>query len=143
MSCPKGCREYHTHKTFSCEKCHPINREWEALWNKEFGNLTLGIVTGEKRSPVFVNNDLEVPRLKNFISRILLSERQAILDELYTKVDGMRKPDPTCMEFHISDADINTVCGTCGLTRANMPYVKIDSYNRALDAVLALIKPSK
>lgn len=50
-------------------KLLPKKEDWEQDFDKEFGDLTLGILSGGKGSPVFVNNELEVPRLKNFIHR--------------------------------------------------------------------------
>lgn len=46
-----------------------MGSDWEIAFDVEFGKLTLGTLSGDEKSPVFVNNDLEIPRLKNFIKR--------------------------------------------------------------------------
>jgi hypothetical protein len=50
-------------------------------FENQFGKLILGILTNDKGGPVFVNNDLEVPRLKSFISSLLISERSRIANK--------------------------------------------------------------
>lgn len=48
---------------------HEIKEPWIEKFDKEFGKLTLGTLSGDIGSPVFHNNELEVPRLKSFISQ--------------------------------------------------------------------------
>lgn len=94
---------HHEHKTDEgkrcCEKCdyrswvdgemevecrnskcpcheHKAVEGWEEEFAKEFGNLVLGLETNGPGGPVFVNNKLEVPRLKNFISSLILKSKE-------------------------------------------------------------------
>lgn len=43
--------------------------KWIESFNQEFGKMIIGTLSGDKSSPVFVNNELEVPRLKSFIAK--------------------------------------------------------------------------
>ena len=55
---------------------------WEDEFQKEFDNLTLGKLSGDKGSPVFINNDLEVSRLKSFIREKIAEARQEERDNM-------------------------------------------------------------
>lgn len=53
-----------------------------AEFDERFGDLTLGILSGEKGSPVFVNNELEKPRLMNFLDQAYDRIREEALGEV-------------------------------------------------------------
>jgi len=59
----------------------PKKEGWEEEFDDYFGHLVLGTLSGDEKSPVFVNNELEVPRLKNFI-RTLLAQATEKSDKL-------------------------------------------------------------
>lgn len=62
------------HRDCNCH-CHQRpESDWREEYRARFGNLTLGILSGDKGSPVFVNNDLEVSRLLSFIACHLQTE---------------------------------------------------------------------
>lgn len=57
-------------------------------FESEFGNLTLGILSGSKYSPVFVNNELEKPRLINWLLSAFKKIESAARVDLTTEQDG-------------------------------------------------------
>ena len=54
---------------------------WRERYKEQFGDLTLGTLAGAKGSPVFHNNELEVPRLLNFIESELATVREEAYKE--------------------------------------------------------------
>lgn len=60
-----------------------------AEFEEQLGDLTLGILSGEKGSPVFVNNELEKPRLMNFLDQAYDRIREESLREVLGKTEVM------------------------------------------------------
>lgn len=67
---------------------NPEVPDWEKEFDTQFKGITLGFLSGEEGSPVFHNNKLEVPRLKNFIRSLLASQRQQVVYKLAPWVIG-------------------------------------------------------
>lgn len=68
-------------------KKEPKQESWEEEWGRRFGKLVLGTLSGDEKSPVFVNNELEVPRLLNFIRSTIEAEREGFVKELNNLLD--------------------------------------------------------
>lgn len=64
---------------------------WEREFDKAFGNCILGVLSGDKSSPVFVNNEIEMPRLKSFIRATLKAQRIKDLEEIERLVGRLDK----------------------------------------------------
>lgn len=74
-------------KTQQTNNMEPEKKDvWEELdfFTKD---MVIGILSGDKNSPVFVNNDLEMPRLKNFIRTHFIS-KEDVADKIKIKFNG-------------------------------------------------------
>lgn len=72
-----------------------LREEIEEEFEKEFGDLTLGILSGDEKSPVFINNELEKPRLKSFLSQAISRTAIAFAQDVLREANGEEKPNNT------------------------------------------------
>ena len=108
------------HNKFVCSNCDKpfipqteelgttVAEEWEIEFRKQFGDLTLGLLVNGKNSPVFVNNDLELPRLKSFISSTIKSSIEEERAEIMKKVMDLQEkfPDHESDEYDLGQHDM-------------------------------------